>query len=198
MKGSIMNKFRVTLSGTQPLIMHNAQLSDEFNPVVLEIKKLTAKRTKKTEDDRWELRRLEFIGGLYYDHDAGPYVPGINIEASLKIAARKTKNGKDVEQGVRIITDMNPLMYRGPRTPDELWKDGNFTHSASAKVGMSRVIRTRPIFRSWVTEAEGVYDPSVTDFESLKGYFDTAGAYIGLGDWRPRFGLFDVEIEEIG
>lgn len=193
-----MNRFRLTLTGTAPILMHNAQLSDEFNPVTLEMKKITAKKTKKTEDDRWELRRLEFVGGLYYDHDAGPYIPAANIEASIAKAAGLTRNGQDVKRGVRLTTDFNPLAYGGgPRTPDELWKDENFVHNASVKVGTARIIRTRPIFRNWATEAEGVFDNSVIDFESLKMFAEKAGQLIGLGDWRPRFGTFDVEIEEI-
>jgi hypothetical protein len=197
MKGSIMKKFRLTLSGTAPMLMHNAQLSDEFNPVVLEMKKITAKKTKKTEDDRWELRRLEFVGSLYYDQDAGPYVPAANIEASLAKAAGLTRNGQDVKRGVRIVTDVNPLGYRGPRNPDDLWKESSFVHNASVKVGTARIIRTRPIFRDWITEVEGVFDPTVVDFESLKMFAEKAGQLIGLGDWRPRFGTFDAEIEEL-
>ena len=192
-----MKKFRLTLSGTAPMLMHNAQLSDEFNPVVLEMKKITAKKTKKTEDDRWELRRLEFVGSLYYDQDAGPYVPAANIEASMAKAAGLTRNGQDVKRGVRIVTDVNPLAYRGPRTPDDLWKESSFVHNASVKVGTARIIRTRPIFRDWITEAEGVFDPTVVDFESLKMFAEKAGQLIGLGDWRPRFGTFDAEIEEL-
>jgi hypothetical protein len=191
-----MKRFTITVQGTAPLLMHNAQLSDEFNPVALEMKKITAKKTKKTDDDRWELRRLEFIGGLYFDQEAGPYVPAANIEASIAKAAGLTRNGQDVKRGVRITTDVNPVAYRGPRTIDALWADANHVHNASVKVGQARIIRTRPIFREWITEAEGIYDPTVIDMESLKMFATKAGQLIGLGDWRPRFGTFDATIQE--
>lgn len=192
-----MKKFSMIITGTAPLLMHNSQLSDEFNPVVLEMKKITAKKTKKTEDDRWELRRLEFVGGLYYDNVAGPYIPAPNIEATIAKAAGLTRNGQDVKRGVRILTDVNPIAYSGPREPAELWKNGGFTHNASVKVGTARIIRTRPIFRNWVTEAEGIYDPEVIDLQSLKMFTQKAGQLIGLGDWRPRFGTFDAELVEV-
>lgn len=192
-----MKKFTITLTGTASLLMHNSQLSDEFNPIAVEMKKITAKKTKKTEDDRWELRRLEFVGGLYYDTDLGPYIPAANIEASIAKAAGLTRNGQDVKRGVRLVTDVNPLAYRGPRDPDALWKDATFVHNASVKVGTARIIRTRPMFRDWMTEAEGVYDPTVIDFESLKQFVDKAGQLIGLGDWRPRFGTFDAQLVEV-
>lgn len=191
-----MKEFTLTLRGTAPMLMHNAQLSDEFNPVTLEMKKITAKKTRKTEDDRWELRRLEFMGGLYYDELAGPYVPAVNIEACLAKAAGLTRNGQDVKRGVRVTTDVNPLMYDGPRERDVLWKDANHVHNASVKVGTARIIRTRPIFRGWVTEAEGIYDPTVIDLDSLQQFAVKAGQLIGLGDWRPRFGTFEAEVAE--
>lgn len=192
-----MKRFTITVQGTAPLLMHNAQLSDEFNPVTLEMKKITAKKTKKTDDDRWELRRLEFMGGLYYDPDSGPYIPAANIEATLAKAAGLTRNGQDIKRGVRITTDINPLAYSGPRTVDELWEDkANYVHNASVKVGQARIIRTRPIFREWITEAEGIYDPTVIDLESMKQFATKAGQLIGLGDWRPRFGTFEATVKE--
>lgn len=191
-----MKTFTLEIAGTAPLLMHNAQLSDEFNPISVEMKKITSKKTKKTEDDRWELRRLEFFGGLYYDQVAGPYVPAVNIEASLAKAAGLTRNGQDVKRGLRITSDVNPLGYKGPRTPDDLWKDPQFIHNASVKVGQARIIRTRPIFRDWVLEVDGVIDPSVIDLESVRLFADKAGQLIGLGDWRPRFGTFTVNVKE--
>lgn len=193
-----MKHFTMTIKGINPLLMHNSQLSDEFNPIVVAMKRLTAKKTKKTEDDRWEIRRLEFMGGLYYDDIAGPYIPSQNIEASLAKAAGLTRNGQDIKRGVRITTDINPIGYNGPRTPDKLWESGQaHVHSASVKNpgSSARIIRTRPIFREWATEVEGIFDPEVLDLESLKMFADKAGQLIGLGDWRPRFGTFEAEVK---
>lgn len=193
-----MNRFRITLTGTRPLLMHNEQLADEFNPIALEIKKITAKKTKKTEDDRWELRRLEFVGGLYWDSDDGPYLPGLNIERCLVEAARLTRNGKSVERGIRIDSDFNALQYDGPRHYDDLWKERNaFALMKGVKVTSSRIIRTRPQFRDWEVSAEGVYDVSMIDMESLTEYATKAGLYVGIGDWRPRYGLFDAKVEQL-
>lgn len=190
-----MIKFVLTLEGTAPLLMHNSQLVDEFNPIVKEMKKITDKRTKKTEDDRWELRRLEHLGSLYYEEGVGPHMPAQNIEASLAKAAGLTRNGQDVKRGVRITSPIIPLVYQGPRTPDELWNDPNHVHNASVKVGMSRVIRTRPVFRQWILEADGILDPNIVDLESFTDFAVKAGSLIGLGDWRPRFGTFNATVE---
>lgn len=191
-----MARFRITCTGTTPLLMHNARLSNPLDEVAKAMKRISSKRTK-TEEDHEELARLEHMGGLYFDSDAGPYLPGQNFERCLVDAARITKSGKKIERGVFVETNVNPVAYRGPRTIEGLWKDDNFRHSASVKIGTNRVTRTRPQFRDWTVDAEGVYDPAVINLEELAEIAGTAGRMIGLGDWRPRFGRFETTVEKI-
>lgn len=191
-----MARFRITCTGTTPLLMHNARLSNPLDEVAKAMKRISSKRTK-TEEDHEELARLEHMGGLYFDSDAGPYLPGQNFERCLVDAARITKSGKKIERGVFVETNVNPVAYRGPRTVEGLWKDDNFRHSASVKIGTNRVTRTRPQFRDWTVDAEGVYDPAVINLEELAEIAGTAGRMIGLGDWRPRFGRFEATVEKI-
>lgn len=191
-----MSRFRMTCTGTKPLLMHNSQLSNPLNEVAKAMKRVTSKRIK-TDEDHEELARLEHTGGLYIDLDMGPYLPGQNFERCLVDAARITKAGKKIERGVFIDTDVNPLSYDGPRDVDGLWKDQNFRHMASVKVGTSRVTRCRPQFREWLVEAEGEYDPSIINLAELAEIATTAGMMIGLGDWRPRFGRFTAAVEKV-
>lgn len=191
-----MARFRLTCRGTTPLLMHNARLSNPLDEVAKAMKRVSAKRVK-TEDDHEELARLEHLGGLYFDADLGPYLPGQNFERCLVDAARITKAGKKIERGVFVTSDVNPLAYDGPRDVDGLWKDENFRHAASVKVQTSRVTRTRPQFRTWAVEAEGEFDPAVISLDEIREIADTAGRMIGLGDWRPRFGRFTAEVERI-
>lgn len=190
-----MSRFRMTCVGTKPLLMHNARLSNPLDEVAKAMKRITAKRIK-TDEDHEELARLEHMGGLYFDPEIGPYMPGQNFERCLVDAARITKSGKKIERGVFVDTDVNPISYDGPRDIDGLWKDENFRHAASVKVGTSRVTRTRPQFRSWAVEAEGEYDPTVVSLVELGEIATTAGLMIGLGDWRPRFGRFEATVEK--
>lgn len=190
-----MSRFRMTCVGTKPLLMHNARLSNPLDDVAKSMKRITAKRIK-TDEDHEELARLEHMGGLYFDPEIGPYMPGQNFERCLVDAARITKAGKKIERGVFVDTDVNPISYDGPRDIDGLWKDENFRHAASVKVGTNRVTRTRPQFRTWAVEAEGEYDPTVISLVELGEIATTAGLMIGLGDWRPRFGRFSATVEK--
>jgi hypothetical protein len=191
-----MSRFRLTCTGTVPLLMHNARLSNPLDEIAKSMKRVTAKRVK-TEEDHEELARLEHMGSLYFDADVGPYIPGQNFERCLVDAARITKSGKKIERGVFVETNVNPLSYDGPRDVAQLWKDENFRHAASVKVGMNRVTRTRPQFRAWVAEAEGQYDPAVINLDELSEIAGTAGRMIGLGDWRPRFGRFASQVVKL-
>jgi len=187
---------KLNITGTDPLLMHNARLSDEFDPIVRLMREITSKRTNKTDDDRWELRRLEFHGGLYMDKNLGPYIPGQNIERALRDAAVVTRQGKNIQRGVVVLTSRARLDYDGPRDPDDLWEDKNYVSSASIKVGTSRVIRTRPMFQEWSVTVDLTLDTEIMDRETLEGIVHRAGKSVGLGDWRPRYGKFSAELTE--
>lgn len=189
-------KYRITLTGTEGLLMHNARLSNPLDPAARELKRLTGKRTK-TEEDYEAVARAEFTGGLYLDPDVGPYLPADNIWRCLQDAAKKSKRGVKVKEGLLVQTLVNPIAYPGPRDADGLWADENFRHFASVKVGTQRVMRCRPFFRTWKTEAEGFIDTSVLELEELREIAVTAGQLIGMGDWRPKYGRFTAEVEEL-
>lgn len=189
-----MAEFIIDITGTSALLMHNARLADPLDPITKEKAKVSSKR-KKTEEDQELLSHLEWQGGLYWHDAVGPYLPGDNVFKSLIEAARKSKDGKRVEQGLLITTDQNPLVYDGPRTLDEMWEDKRFVHRCTVKQQMSRIVRTRPIFHSWRTQVEGRFDDSVLNAEDVESFAEIAGKYIGVGDWRPKHGRFDVKVE---
>jgi hypothetical protein len=178
------------ITGTAPLLMHNARLADPLDPMARELKKVTSK-TRKTDDDHAEMARLEFLAGLYHDAEFGPYIPGDNIFRALVDAGRKRKLGKKITEGLFVTSSVNPIAYNGPRDPAALWEDGGFVNRASAKVGMARVNRTRPQFSAWSASASIYLDTDVLDADDLRDVVDIAGRLVGLGNWRPRYGRFE-------
>jgi hypothetical protein len=189
-------EIRMTLTGTASLLMHNAQLSDPLNSYTKSLKEVSSKRTK-TEDDHWEMARIEFLGGLYHDDELGPYIPGANLHRCLNEGAKLNKLGRHVERGVVVLSERLPLAYIGPRDMDGLWADENFRSRLSVGVTTSRVMRTRPMFRNWMLEADLMVDTQQLDFDQICGIAEKAGAMIGLGDYRPHHGRFTVEVTQI-
>lgn len=183
-------KVTLTLTGTAPLLHHNSRLSNPIDPIVRAMKDITGKR-KKTDADLLEIAHLEFVGGLYHVEGLGPVIPGQNIEKCIVEGGRITKQGKQVERGLFVTDAECPLLYRGPRTPDELWDDESFRSMLSVKVGQSRVMRCRPMFREWSCEASAEVDEALLNPEALRSIAADAGAMVGLGDYRPRYGRFE-------
>jgi len=176
--------------GAAPLLMHSGQLANPTNKFAKAIKVITGKR-KKTDEDYITLSDLEFRGGLYVDEQGRPVIPGEVIEGTIVSGAKKTKKGKDAKSG--IIVDGNfPLIYDGPKSVEGLLADERFRFITGAVVGQSRIMRTRPIFKTWEVKFTVSYLGDVFNPQEVIDFVETAGRVAGFGDWRPRFGRFDV------
>jgi hypothetical protein len=186
-----MRERTYTIRGVRPIVMHNERLADPLNPHAKAVKEIS-KKQKKTDDDLLALSKAEFMGGLYYDSDIGPHVPERCLERMLRDAASKSKQGKAVLSAL-IVTDPAKLEYKGPRDPDEMWKDGSYVLRATVGVSKQRVVRSRPIFGGWSLTFTVAYDETVLNPKDIDGFVEIAGRQIGLCDWRPKYGRFDVE-----
>jgi hypothetical protein len=180
-------KFRIT--GVSPLLFHNGQLADPINKFTKSIAEITSKR-KKTDADHEEIGKREFFGSLYLQ-GGEPCIPAEMIEAALTRGAMKEKRGPAAKAGL-IIENNSPLEYKGPRKPEALWADAKFRLRVPAKVGTSKIIRTRPMFTEWSAEIAVKFLPSLLNTAEVRSFLVSAGEQIGIGDWRPRFGRFAV------
>lgn len=184
-------KVTVRLTGVAPLIMHNGQLADPLNKGVKALKEISGKRSK-TDADYEEMARLEFQGSLYMD-GSGPVLPGHVIEATIVNGAKKTKEGQKAKAGM-FVDKNHPLMYDGPRSREDLWADENFRLVAPVIVNRARIFRTRPIFNDWSVEAVINYDDTQANEAQVVKWLENAGNQVGICDWRPRYGRFEVEV----
>lgn len=191
-----MKNITIKITGTSAILVHSDRLANPLDPLGKKLKELTSKR-KKTDADHEMIARLEWEGGLYHDAKIGPYLPGRMIKAMLIRGGTKTKEAPKIKTGVVVMTDRMKLAYSGPREIDALWAAGTFTDMRSVVVQRARLMRCRPIFPEWSVVAELVYDEAVIDKASLLQIANTAGALVGMGDFRPEkggdFGRFEVE-----
>jgi hypothetical protein len=187
--------FHCKIIGVSPLIMHNGQLADPLNPLAKAMKQLSGKRDK-TDADLAELARLEWYGSLYLE-DGAPCMPGEVLEAHLIESAKKRKKGPQAKAG--IYCDGNsPLLYEGPRDPEALWAHPEFRLTVGARVQRNRVMRTRPIFREWALRVQIAFNDTLLNTADTHEFLRLGGEHIGLGDWRPKFGRFEVQEESAG
>lgn len=196
-----MDKIRIVGTGTRAVLMHNIRLASPMDPYAKQLKELNAKRSKvKTDEDRIEIARTEWQGGLYWSEATGPYIPGSWLFKCLVEGARLTRAGKKIERGVQISDLEIPLLYTGPRDLESMWGDNGqspFVDFRSVRVGAARVDRCRPIFHSWKFATILDVDPGIIDLDELVTIARDAGAMVGMGDYRQQYGRFEAEVTKV-
>jgi hypothetical protein len=193
-KASKVEKIRLELTGTTELLMHNEQLADPDNEFTKQIAALTGKR-EKTDEDRKEIAKLEWFGGIYADA-TGPYVPSRNLKRCIAEAAKSSNNGKTIDRALIISEQVNiPLLYKGSRNVPDLFEISRHRHACLVKVSNKKIMRHRPQFPEWGLEAEYMLQTNLIDFRKFTDLVQLAGIIEGLGDGR-RFGCgrFTAEV----
>lgn len=184
---------KILLQGVAPLLMNNPQTINPDNEFTKLIKPIARKKTKKTEEDEKTLRKLEFMARLYWDDSAGPVLPTYNFIQCLREAARITKQGKNIERGVRLKQQFSKLEYEGPRTREELFDKGYYDIRNVRNSGSGgSIMRIRPCFKDWKATFQINYLDSIISKNEIIEIAKLSGQIAGLGDFRQQFGKFDV------
>lgn len=186
---------KMLLVGQAPLLMHNGRLGNPRDEKTRALKALTSKKNK-TDDDLIAISRTEFEGGLYVDAKDRPSITGDMVLGCGLEGARKLRMGKQFEPGVVLVEPFYTLVYQGPAKAKNLFDDPEFVDTRGAQVMGKQVQRTRPIFKQWEVHISVGFIASVIDKGQLLQCYEAAGTLCGLGDWRPRFGRFSVQVEE--
>src|SRR5262249_29121318 len=159
------------------------------------IAQITKKRTK-TEDDRKAIADLEWEGGLYI-HDGIISMPSANVLRSFVETAKIGKQGKTINRALTPTELSVPLVYSGPRSLEELKSKPECRDQAMVRVGTQRILRTRPIFRTWALLVEWELLTEVLDLSDFESIVIQAGRVEGLGDNRKNgYGRFSAEVAE--
>jgi hypothetical protein len=184
-----MKSVTFKIKGLTPCIMHSGAMADPLNEYSKAMRDVSGKR-KKTEDDHLEMARIEFIGSLYIEDNRVVW-PSINLESMIIAAAKKSKQGSAAKAAI-IVHESAPLEYAGPKDPAALFADKQFVDRRAVVVQMSRVMRTRPIFRQWGLTFTVSYHEDLLDEKDIRKFVEVAGREVGLSDFRPKFGQFVV------
>lgn len=186
-------KFKMV--GKTILLMKSNAGVNPLNELVKQKSALTSIRSnKRTDEDTWEIYRLDFVLAMYHDGDIGPYVPGVNIERAVVEAAKQERMGRQCEIGVKIIEDRLPLQYKGPRDIEKLWNSQKFADIRPGKLsGRSSIMICRPCFNEWSLEVSLSFNGGIVDRRAVERWVRKVGD-IGICDYRRRYGKSHVEI----
>jgi len=223
-----MEQYSITLEGLTPLLMHNDNLA--FNEKVKAWQKEPENKASSVPgDDRsptWT-----WIGYLYHDGKKLG-VSSDNIMTMLREGGAKVPTGKkgetykkQTQSGLMLdqqqfdlsvngnliqVSDINPLIKENDFSKHiEMAELLDFELLVKrAKIGNSKHVRVRPMFRTWTLSGSlTVLDSVLTGLteEVLRTVLNQAGALCGLCDWRPSspkasgtFGKFTPTVKRIG
>lgn len=194
-----MKNLKVTWKGITPLIMHSCQCVNPLHPISKEIRKLNDKPRgqKLTEEELERLSDLEWEAGAYWQDELGLYIPGENVEATIRNGAKANKKGKDIEKYVNVTDLYIPFNYGENLSKEELINRYEYRDTRTMVVGRARIIRTRPRFDQWRITFNLMYDENKIDLDTIVNAMEYAGNYVGLCDSRPKYGKFAPIVEEV-
>lgn len=189
-----MKTLKFKLTGKHPgLLMNNARyLADPLSPIKKEIQSITSKR-KKTDEDYEKINFLSWKASLYFDEKLKYYIPSENIDATLWNAAKKFKLGKAYKEACMLTDDSKLIFDHSEVPPGDLYRLADYVDLRSIGQRGNRIMRCRPHFPKWSLKFELWIDDSVIDDNQIVDIVNAAGSYIGLCDYRPRFGRFEVK-----
>lgn len=169
---------KVRIRGTSDYLQHRRNPEDESDSV----KKKNVVDYSKDADK-----------ALYLDEKIGVYIPSKHIRGALVESGKNfivkglVNYKKIVDSTTEIDPDKIPI---GKKTYD--YKHQEFGR-IPPKTGSS-VMVSRPAFRKgWEAEFTIlVIDEDRLPIKVLKEVLEFAGKFVGIGDWRPHFGRFEV------
>jgi hypothetical protein len=193
-----MELITLKLTGTTPLLMHSDTLANPLSPLTKEMKKTSGKRVK-TDEDHELMAMLEFQAALYRDANGDLVMPSPNVHKCFIEGARISKDGAKIERGVSLTQPEWEFEFSNPNEVDVdklfFTEHKEFVDTRSVKVGMTRIMRTRPRFEKWSVTVTVELNPAILNPEDLLTIAATAGRSVGLGDHRKigGYGRFSVE-----
>jgi hypothetical protein len=186
-----MKTLKYKIIGNAALLMHSDVTANPLHPLTKKLKELTKKRNK-TDEDLWEIAKVEFEAGLYWSKDTGYIMPSAVLDAAFLGSAKHFKQGVLWKQACLITDDSKFIFKHRSLEPSELFKLPQYIDMRTVKVGTSKTTRCRPVFREWEFETEIHLDEAKMNEGEIDSIVKNAGLYVGLCDWRPKFGRFDV------
>jgi len=220
-----MRKYEIEITGKTPLLLHADDI--EWADRMTEWKDDPANRkNSKAGDDRTPAWR--WVGYAYHN---GEYltIPSENIMRALmeggamvpvpggrgsKTFKSQTQSGMMSaspdwilcgEFGPIKAADVHALMANDNFSEHRpVTKKLGFDLSVKrAKIGTSKHVRVRPLFRAWsLSGSLIVTDDQITE-SVLRDVLSYAGNYKGLGDWRPgsktpgAYGMFSATVKQV-
>ena len=177
-----MKKVKVEIKGISPLLQH--RYADEGK------EEKSKKRTGTPNyEDEAEIAAYKLPSGELYQ--PASHIEGAIVKAStnFRIAGKRTKSYKDlVKSAVFVAPDA--IIHQNQKY--EIDKRAVIVPSTRG-----RVIRHRPRIDDWALKFQIEITDDQLDESVLHEILEYAGRNVGIGDYRPRYGRFEITKWEV-
>lgn len=169
-----MKQLKVKITGVSPLLINRFQVEP---------------KDKAKKKDKQYVPAEEAQEKSYFDPDEQSYfVPSSQVEASIREAAKNFKQGKSTFKNTILAS----VFIEDERLP--LGRKFDEIDQRFARVQRQGIVRSRPRWNKWALTATLNYDEERINGETLLQILEEAGSTKGIGDYRPKFGRFRVEL----
>ncbi len=180
----------VTIEGTADLLFHR------WNCESIATKAASAKGSaaKKSDD----------IESYVYRNDAGELcLPGEYLRQAIIHAAKfrqdprsPRKSAMDLYKAAIVPLTINAEILRNGKT----LKQWDYAHQCRVTIQRNGITRTRPAIKAgWTSTIQLLVNlPEYVNPQSLNEVITNAGRLIGVGDFRPTYGRFQVTKFDVG
>ena len=169
----------VTITGTADLLFHR------WNCEAVAEKAKAAKGSKAKKRDNVE-------SYLYRDDDGMICLPGEYLRQSIITAAKFRQDPRSPRKSAMDlfkagVISLTPLASLGIRKPD-------YEHQCRVTVQRAGITRVRPAIKAgWTAELTLMVNlPEYISPDTLHETMSQAGRLVGVGDYRPTYGRFQV------
>jgi hypothetical protein len=179
-----LRKVIVVVKGFRPYMEHRRPNNDEE---VTKASQVTKVLQKNPFDEKAQKNEADL--GVYRDAGGKIFIPAdhfqesmIRAGANIRVKGQGKKTYKDYMRSYVFVTpDKIPI------TPQEYEVDTRYV-----KIQRNGILRNRPIWNEWTASFTlMVTDPSLP-MDEIKNILEIAGSRVGIGDYRPRYGLFEI------
>lgn len=164
----------VKIEGISPLLQHRFETEKADNK---------SKRKVGSVDYSQEAEKA-----IYRDDKGKIYQPASHIEGALMKAA---VNFQITGKGKKTYKDLTKMVIVEPFAIPHLQQVFKID-KRPVVINRARVVRYRPRFDKWSLEFTMTVIEDQLPLEVLEEIMEYAGRFIGIGDYRPRFGRFRI------
>lgn len=183
------------LSGQKVIMQHNGRLANPLNEYARRLSEIYGKRQKST-DDLVQLMLIEARGGFWETDEGTIGIPTAAVWRSIYDAAKAFKMGTTIKRVLFFDEVVEPLYIDGVNPDCDEWlKDEHHIDYRAVKVQGRKIMRARPVVpNGWSSTHTFTILDDVLDPSKLAPILERAGRLEGLGEMRPTFGTYNVEL----